>query len=150
MALLGKKEEKTNVPLLGRREDESVATRPGEVHTLLGKGSEFEGKLTFEGQVRIDGKFNGQIVTKDVLVIGDGARVTAEINAGTVIINGTVEGNVRAAQLIELHAPARVKGSLESPALTMDRGVIFEGTTTMENLGKGGGTPPPPGGEGKK
>ena len=150
MALLGKKEEKTNVPLLGRREDESVATRPGEVHTLLGKGSEFEGKLTFEGQVRIDGKFNGQIVTKDVLVIGDGARVSAEITAGTVIINGTVEGNVRAAQLIELHAPARVKGSLESPALTMDRGVIFEGTTKMENLNKGGGSPPPPGGEGKK
>jgi cytoskeletal protein CcmA (bactofilin family) len=149
VALLGKKEEKTNVPLLGRREDESVATRPGEVHTLLGKGSEFEGKLTFEGQVRIDGKFNGQIVTKDVLVIGDGARVTAEINAGTVIINGTVEGNVRAAQLIELHAPARVKGSLESPALTMDRGVIFEGTTKMENLGKGGGSPPPPGGDKK-
>ncbi|MFE8603909.1 bactofilin BacM [Archangium violaceum] len=150
MALLGKKEEKTNVPLLGgRREDESVATRPGEVHTLLGKGSEFEGKLTFEGQVRIDGKFNGQIITKDVLVIGDGARVTAEISAGTVIINGTVEGNVRAAQLIELHAPARVKGSLESPALTMDRGVIFEGTTKMENLGKGGGTPPPPGGDKK-
>ena len=150
MALLGKKEEKTNVPLLGRREDESVATRPGEVHTLLGKGSEFEGKLTFEGQVRIDGKFNGQIVTKDVLVIGDGARVSAEITAGTVIINGTVEGNVRAAQLIELHAPARVKGSLESPALTMDRGVVFEGTTKMENIGKGGGSPPPPGGEGKK
>jgi cytoskeletal protein CcmA (bactofilin family) len=150
VALLGKKEEKTNVPLLGRREDESVATRPGEVHTLLGKGSEFEGKLTFEGQVRIDGKFNGQIVTKDVLVIGDGARVSAEITAGTVIINGTVEGNVRAAQLIELHAPARVKGSLESPALTMDRGVIFEGTTKMENIGKGGGSPPPPGGEGKK
>lgn len=151
MALLGKKEEKTNVPLLGRREDESVATRPGEVHTLLGKGSEFEGKLTFEGQVRIDGKFSGQIITKDVLVIGDGARVQAEINAGTVIINGTVEGNVRAAQLIELHAPARVKGNLESPALTVDRGVIFEGTSKMENLGKGGGTPPPPpGSEGKK
>jgi cytoskeletal protein CcmA (bactofilin family) len=151
VALLGKKEEKTNVPLLGssRREDESVATRPGEVHTLLGKGSEFEGKLTFEGQVRIDGKFNGQIVTKDVLVIGDGARVQAEINAGTVIINGTVEGNVRASQLIELHAPARVKGNLESPALTMDRGVIFEGTSKMENLGKGGNPPPPPG-EGKK
>jgi cytoskeletal protein CcmA (bactofilin family) len=153
VALLGKKEEKTNVPLLGiggRREDESVATRPGEVHTLLGKGSEFEGKLTFEGQVRIDGKFNGQIFTKDVLVIGDGARVQAEINAGTVIINGTVEGNVRATQLVELHAPARVKGNVETPALTMDRGVIFEGTSKMENLGSKGGNPPPPGGEGKK
>jgi cytoskeletal protein CcmA (bactofilin family) len=150
VALLGKKDEKTNVPLLGgRREDESVATRPGEVHTLLGKGSEFEGKLTFEGQVRIDGKFNGQIFTKDVLVVGDGARVQAEINAGTVIINGTVEGNVRATQLIELHAPARVKGTLESPALTMDRGVIFEGTSKMENLGKNP-PPAPGGGEGKK
>jgi len=148
VALLGKKEEKTNVPTLGsRREDESVATRPGEVHTLLGKGSEFEGKLTFEGQVRIDGKFNGQIVTKDVLVIGDGARVQAEINAGTVIINGTVEGNVKASQLIELHSPARVKGTLETPALTVDRGVLFEGTTKMENLGKG--SPPSPGGEGR-
>ena len=153
MALLGKKDDKGSTPLLGigsRREEESVASRPGEVHTLLGKGSEFEGKLTFEGQVRIDGKFNGQIVTKDVLVIGDGARVQAEINAGTVIINGTVEGNVRATQLIELHAPARVKGNLESPALTMDRGVIFEGTSKMENLGANKSLPPPPGGEGKK
>ena len=153
MALLGgRKEEKSNVPLLGigSRQEESVATRPGEVHTLLGKGSEFEGKLTFEGQVRIDGKFNGHIITKDVLVIGEGARVQAEINAGTVIINGTVEGNVRAAQLIELHAPARVKGNLESPALTMEKGVIFEGTSKMENLGAKGGNPPPPVGGEKK
>lgn len=154
MALLGKKEEKTERSLTNpmafmKREEEPVATRPGEVHTLLGKGSEFEGKLTFEGQVRIDGKFNGQIFTKDVLVIGEGARVTAEITAGTVIINGTVEGNIRATQLIELHQPGRVKGTLETPALSMDRGVIFEGSCKMENLGK---APPPPvgGGEGAK
>ncbi|EPX64048.1 hypothetical protein D187_005181 [Cystobacter fuscus DSM 2262] len=151
MALLGKKEEKINVPLLGggSSKEDFVATRPGEVHTLLGKGSEFEGKLTFEGQVRIDGKFNGQIITKDVLVVGEGARVQAEITAGTVIINGTVEGNVRATQLIELHAPARVKGNIESPALTMERGVIFEGSSKMENIGAKGATPPPPPGTGE-
>ena len=106
----------------------------GDVHTLLGKGSEFDGKLTFEGQVRIDGKFSGQIFTKDTLVIGDGARVNAEIQAGTVIVNGTVEGNVRATQVIELHQPARIKGDLEAPALSMDKGVIFEGSCKMENL----------------
>lgn len=135
MALLGKKEERSSAPLF-KREEDNVSSRPGEVHTLLGKGSEFDGKLTFEGQVRIDGKFTGQIVTKDVLVIGDGARVMAEIQAGTVIINGTVEGNVRATQIIELHMPARVKGNLESPAIQMDKGVIFEGSLKMENLGK--------------
>nr|WP_153868931.1 MULTISPECIES: polymer-forming cytoskeletal protein [Myxococcaceae] len=111
----------------------------------MGKGSEFEGKLTFEGQVRIDGKFNGQIVTKDTLVIGDGARVNAEIQAGTVIINGLVEGNVRATSIIEVHQPGRIKGNLETPALAMDRGVIFEGSCKMENLGKPGAPVPGPG-----
>jgi cytoskeletal protein CcmA (bactofilin family) len=147
VALLGgKKDEAPSKPLF-KREEEFVSTRPGEVHTLLGKGSEFEGKLTFEGQVRIDGKFQGQIVTKDVLVIGDGARVQAEIQAGTVIINGTVEGNVRATTLIELKQPGRIKGNLETPSLSMDRGVIFEGSLKMENMGKG--SPPGPG-ESKK
>ena len=134
MALLGSKNEKPTMPPT-RREDENVVARPGEVHTILGKGSEFEGKLTFEGQVRIDGKFSGQVFTKDSLVIGEGAKVNAEINAGTVIVNGVVEGNIRATQLIELHQPGRVKGNLEAPSVSMDRGVIFEGSCKMENLG---------------
>jgi cytoskeletal protein CcmA (bactofilin family) len=137
------KNERPNMPML-KREEEYVSTRPGEVHTLLGKGSEFDGKLTFEGQVRIDGKFSGQIFTKDTLVIGDGARVNAEINAGTVIINGVVEGNVKASQIIEVHQPGRVKGNLETPALSMDRGVIFEGSCKMENIGNSKGMMPPP------
>lgn len=143
MALIGKKEEKPTMSML-KREEENVVARPGEVHTLLGKGSEFEGKLTFEGQVRIDGKFSGQIFTKDTLVIGDGARVNAEITAGTVIVNGVVEGNIRASQMIELHQPGRIKGNLETPALAIDRGVIFEGSCKMENIGKGGVTAPTP------
>src|SRR5688572_31588695 len=111
MAILGK-QDKPPVSGLTKREEDNVVARPGEIHTLLGKGSEFEGKLSFEGQVRIDGKFSGQIFTKDTLVIGDGARITAEISAGTVVVNGSVEGNIRATQLIELHPPARVKGNL--------------------------------------
>ena len=126
-----------------KREEENVVVRGGDVHTLLGKGSEFEGKLTFEGQVRIDGKFSGQIFTKDTLVIGEGARVNAEINAGTVIINGQVEGNIKATGMVELHPPARVKGSIETPALSMDKGVIFEGSCKMEST-KGGTITPTP------
>ena len=126
-----------------KREEENVVVRGGDVHTLLGKGSEFEGKLTFEGQVRIDGKFSGQIFTKDTLVIGEGAKVNAEINAGTVIVNGAVEGNIRAAQLIELHTPGRVKGNLETPSLSIDKGVMFEGSCKMESAKGGSPTPTP-------
>src|SRR5919197_6016579 len=142
MALFGKDErpQATGTPAI-RREDDTVQQRAGEVHTLIGKGSEFDGKLSFEGQVRIDGKFSGQINTKDVLVIGEGARVMAEITAGTVIINGVVEGNIKAAQLIELHQPGRMKGNMETPALSIDRGVVFEGSCKMESVGKS--SPPP-------
>src|SRR5215475_6597530 len=142
MAILGKKEDKPNMPLLNR-EDDNVVSRSGELNALLGKGSEFEGKLTFEGQVRIDGKFTGQIFTKDTLVIGDGAKVNAEINAGTVIVNGVVEGNIRATQTIELHTPGRVKGNMETPSLSIDKGVMFEGSCKMDGAKGGSSTPTP-------
>ena len=135
MALFGA--EKRDGTVSGK-EETVLSGRVGELHTLLGKGSEFDGKLSFEGQVRIDGKYTGQITTKDVLVIGESAKVNAEISAGTVIINGTVEGVIRASQVVELHPPARVKGTIETPSMSMEKGVLFEGTTKM---GGEGGAP---------
>ena len=118
-------------------------SKSGDVHTLLGQGSEFDGKLTFEGQVRIDGAFTGQISTQDLLIIGESARIKADIHAGTVVVYGNVEGTITARTLIELHPPARVRGTLETPALAIEKGVVWEGTTKMEQAGKAS-TPPPP------
>src|SRR4051812_7075323 len=106
----------------------------GEINTLLGRGSEFEGKLTFEGTVRIDGKLSGEIFSDDVLVIGEGAHVSAEIDVGVLIVEGNVTGNIRAKRAVELHAPARVKGNIETPSLYVDKGVMFEGNCKMENM----------------
>jgi cytoskeletal protein CcmA (bactofilin family) len=124
-----------------KREDEMMIPRSGELNALLGRGSEFDGKLTFEGTVRIDGKFTGEIFTKDSLVIGEGAKVQAEITAGAVSINGEVSGNIRATNSVEMRQPARVKGNVETPSLVIEKGVIFEGGSKMENLGKGTVTP---------
>ena len=104
----------------------------GEITTLLGRGASFEGKLTFEGTVRIDGRFKGEVFSDDVLVIGEGAHVEAEIDIGEVIIQGTVVGNIKAKRSIEIHAPGRVKGDLHTPSLQVDKGVIFEGRSFME------------------
>jgi cytoskeletal protein CcmA (bactofilin family) len=113
----------------------------GEITTLLGRGATFEGKLTFDGTVRIDGRFKGEVFSDDTLVIGEGAVVEAEIDVGEIIIQGTVVGNIKAKRLIEIHAPGRVKGDLHTPTLQIDKGVIFEGRSFMEAAN--GGLKPP-------
>lgn len=109
----------------------------GEINTLLGKGSEFEGKLTFEGTVRVDGKLSGEVFSDDVLVVGEGAEVRAEIDIGEIIIQGTVVGNIRAKRAVEIHAPGKVKGDITTPSLQIDKGVIFEGKCFMEGVAEG-------------
>jgi cytoskeletal protein CcmA (bactofilin family) len=113
----------------------------GEITTLLGRGATFEGKLTFDGTVRIDGRFKGEVFSDDTLVIGEGAVVEAEIEIGEIIIQGTVVGNIKAMRSIEIHAPGRVKGDLHTPTLQIDKGVIFEGRSFMEAAN--GGLKPP-------
>ena len=102
-----------------------------EVNALLGRGSEFEGKLTFEGTVRIDGKFTGEILSNDTLIIGEGARVRAEIDVANVIVYGEVDGNIRAMNSCELHSPAKLTGNITAPALVIDQGVVFDGNCSM-------------------
>ena len=120
-----------------KRDDPTTPTGgTSDLNALLGRGSEFEGKLTFEGTVRIDGKFNGTIASGDVLVIGEGAKISAEITCATIIVHGEVTGNLRARNAIELHHPARVRGNVETPSLMIEKGVLFEGQAKMENLDK--------------
>lgn len=107
---------------------------PGNNHELTGvleKGSEFEGTLSFEGAFRIGGSFRGKIFTSDVLIIGEGAKVDAEIRAGTLIISGEFTGNVIATDRVEIHSPAVFRGNIQTPSLMVADGVVFEGVSQM-------------------
>ncbi len=130
--------------MLKRDELTSVPAAAGDLNALLGRGSEFEGKLTFEGTVRIDGKFTGTIVTNDVLVVGEGAKIQAEIQAGTVIVHGEINGDVKAKSAVELHHPARMKGNIDTPSLMIEKGVTFEGQCKMDVPEKSSKSSQPP------
>jgi cytoskeletal protein CcmA (bactofilin family) len=105
-----------------------------DVNTLVGRGSHFVGKMTFEGIVRIDGGFEGEIVSHDTLIIGESADVRAELDVATVVIYGAVYGNIRASQSIELHAPGRLVGQIITPSLSVERGATFDGECRMTQL----------------
>lgn len=101
----------------------------GIVSGILEQGTFFEGKLTFEGTAQIGGVFRGEIYTNDTLIINEGAEVTAQVEAGTVVIRGKLEGNIFAREKIIMHPPAIFKGTVTSPSLRIDEGVVFEGAS---------------------
>lgn len=119
----------------------SVSARPDdepplvELHALLGRGTRYSGKLAFDGRVRIEGRFEGEIRGEGVLVVGEGAEIDADVEVGTcIVVGGTLRGNVRAREAIELHVPAVVIGDLHAPNVFIDRGVQFEGNCRMAPL----------------
>ncbi len=119
------------------KRDELPTSLGGSSDLLLGAGAEFEGKLTFKGTVRIDATFKGSIVTNDVLIVGEHAKIDAEITCGTVIVHGEVNGNIKAASAVELHHSAKVRGDIETPSLSVEKGVFLHGALRMENLERG-------------
>jgi len=113
--------------------EQAVPAIPGAASDLLlGRGVRFEGKLTFAGTVRIDASFVGTIVTNDVLVVGEAARIDANITCGTIVVHGEVNGNIQAKSGVEILGSAKVRGDLETPSLVIEKGALFQGASRME------------------
>src|SRR4051812_14918474 len=99
--------------------------------TLINDGTEIEGKVSFTGTVLLNGRVRGEIVSNDVLVVGERGAVNASIRASVVEISGEVVGNISASERIELHANCRVYGDIEAPVVIIDEGALLEGQCRM-------------------
>ncbi len=103
-----------------------------EISAYLGKETVFDGKMTFEGVFRLDGKFDGEIFESGTLVVGETAVVKGKIVLNTIVINGLVEGDVCAKARVEIHSTGKVYGTLLTPILVINEGGIFEGNCKMK------------------
>jgi len=101
------------------------------VQAHLGKGSRVEGKLTFEGSVKIDGHIEGEIQAQHAVIVGEGAVINAQINAETIVVKGKVTGDITARKQVELRSPAKLTGNITTPSLVIHEGVVFEGHCSM-------------------
>jgi cytoskeletal protein CcmA (bactofilin family) len=108
-----------------------------DLGSLLGRGSEFKGKLTFMGTVRIEGVMDGEVLSDDTLVVAPGGVVRGTIDVGTLIVTGgVVEAQVNAKNAVELHPDSRLKGEVVSPVFQIERGAVFQGNCTMPDEAK--------------
>lgn len=105
----------------------------GEISAIIEEGCKFEGNLSFNGVARIAGIVNGSIFSNDTVIVSEGAIVNADISANIILISGTVKGNVRATARVEIIKPARFEGTITTPSLIVEEGVIFHGTTKMRD-----------------
>jgi cytoskeletal protein CcmA (bactofilin family) len=137
MALFGKDERQEphasagSQPAIPSARATESTPREASLQATLGKGSRVEGKLRFDGSVRIDGQVDGEIEAQDSVIVGETAVVTAQIKAGTIVVKGHINGDVIAAKRVELQAPGKLVGNITTPSLVIHEGVVFEGHCSM-------------------
>lgn len=99
----------------------------------MGENTSFNGTLTFQGTVRIDGKFEGEVITDDTLIIGETGEITAEIRAGTIICKGKIKGVIVATKRIEIYSTSEILGDIRTPSLYVEAGGVFDGNCDMSS-----------------
>ena len=94
--------------------------RKEKVVTFLGKKTAFEGKLSFHGTIRIDGRFKGEITNGGNLIVGEEGIVEADMHVSYIIVRGEVHGNITSDQRVDIRAPGKVFGNIQAPTVVID------------------------------
>jgi cytoskeletal protein CcmA (bactofilin family) len=112
--------------------DRPVAATPvARTGAVLSSGVSIKGDVTFRNELLIDGEVEGTIKSSGALIIGQHARIRANITAGTVTIHGTVNGNVSASERLVLQPGGAVRGDIEAPSLALDENATFLGSAKI-------------------
>jgi cytoskeletal protein CcmA (bactofilin family) len=118
-------------------ESESLARdiKEGTLSGFVGNGTTLTGEANFKGMLRVDGHLSGRVSSQDgTLIVSTGGQVDADVEVSIAQIYGTVVGNVTATKRIELGRVAKVTGDIQTPALVIENGAVFEGSCRMQQI----------------
>jgi cytoskeletal protein CcmA (bactofilin family) len=98
----------------------------------IGKGVEVIGDVIFQDRLQVDGKVNGKLYSeKGTLVIGEAGKIEGQIDVGTCVVHGSINGDLQARGKVEIHKTGRLNGDVITPALVVEEGSIFNGAIKM-------------------
>jgi cytoskeletal protein CcmA (bactofilin family) len=115
-------------------ESESLARdiKDGNMSGFVGTGTAVTGEATFKMMLRVDGHISGRVSSEDgTLIVSAGGQVDANVDVAVALINGTINGDIIATKRIEIGRVGKVIGNIQTPALIIESGAIFEGSCRM-------------------
>ncbi len=115
-----------------KEKGDAAYDKMGDLNTLIGKGSLFEGNLTVQHSLRIDGKVVGNIKSNDSIIIGKEGEVEGEIYVKNAIVGGKIKGKIVATGKVTLESTSEFIGELKAAKLVIDEGAVFDGTSQMK------------------
>ncbi len=110
----------------------------------LGEGTEIKGTLRFEGSVRIDGKFNGTIVSPATLILGPAAEVDGDVKVGELAVHGSLRGQVHASSRVTIHSSGKVEAEIKTRRFVVESGAYYRGRCDMDREPEARPEPTPP------
>lgn len=108
-----------------------------EVETVVGPSVNVEGDFASEGNIVVKGTVSGSVFTSKHLTVEMGAKIIANVRAGSATIAGEVKGNMKIKESLELVSTSRVVGDIEVKNLKVESGALLYGKITMPGIESG-------------
>ena len=124
----------TPTPAKAMTESETLAReiKEGTLSGFVGSGTQLTGETTFKAMLRVDGHLSGKISSSSgTLIVGATGKIDANVEVAVAVVHGTVNGDIIAAQRLELGRAAKVNGNIQTPSLVIEQGAVFEGSCKM-------------------
>jgi cytoskeletal protein CcmA (bactofilin family) len=107
------------------------SAKQGDINGFLDRGSHLRGELQFEAHFRVHGRFTGEVTTDGELIVGEGGEVEGDVRVGQIIVSGTVRGSIQATRRVQITSTGKVFADIDTPALIVEDGALFEGRCAM-------------------
>lgn len=115
----------------------SPQTTADEVETVVGPSVNVEGDFASEGNIVVKGTVSGSVYTSKHLTVEAGAKIIANVRAGSATIAGEVKGNMKIKEALDLTATSKVLGDVDVRTLTVESGALLYGRVTMPGMDTG-------------
>jgi cytoskeletal protein CcmA (bactofilin family) len=113
------------------KKDKVATFGPGLVLNLVGDGTEIRGNINSDGDIRIDGRVIGNVITRSKMVLGNSGSIDGDVTANSGDVSGKIKGNLNITDILYLKSSGRIDGNITTSKMVIESGGEFNGSCQM-------------------